>query len=105
VIDVPAALAARRYSVDGRLTVEVTADPTFSDNVGTWTIDGGIVRRSTRRPDVRLDVQALASVLLGGFSFVQLARGGLLEEGARGGLARADSLFRVDRAPFCPEVF
>ena len=63
------------------------------------------VRRTTRRPDVRLDVQALASVMLGGFSFAQLARGELLAEGARGGLARADSLFRVKRAPFCPEVF
>ena len=46
-----------------------------------------------------------SSTMLGGFSFTQLARAELLEEGARGGLARADSLFRVDRAPFCPEVF
>ncbi len=105
MIDVPAALAARRYATDGRVTLEVTADPTFPDNVGTWTIDGGTVRRTTRRPDVRLGVQALASAMLGGFSFAQLARGALLEEGSRGGLGRADALFRVDRAPFCPEVF
>jgi predicted acetyltransferase len=105
VIDVPAALAARSYATEGRVTLEVTHDPTFPDNVGTWTIAGGKVRRTTRRPDVHLDVQALGSVMLGGFSFAQLARGELLAEGARGGLARADALFRVDRAPFCPEVF
>ena len=27
------------------------------------------------------------------------------EEGARGGLDRADALFRVGRAPWCPEIF
>jgi hypothetical protein len=87
------------------VTLEVTADPTFPDNVGIWTIDGGSVRRSSRRPDVQLDVQALGSLFLGGFSFAQLARSELLEESARGGLVRADALFRIDRAPFCPEVF
>lgn len=105
VVDVQAALAARSYATDGRVTLEVTADPTFPDNVGTWTVEGGSVRRSSRRPDVRLDVQALGSLLLGGFSFAQFARSELLEESARGGLARADALFRVERAPFCPEVF
>jgi predicted acetyltransferase len=105
VIDVQGALAARSYATDGRVTLEIAVDPTFPDNVGTWTIDGGSVRRSSRRPDVRLDVQALGSLLLGGFSFAQFARSELLEEAARGGLARADALFRADRAPFCPEVF
>ncbi len=105
LVDVPGALAARRYATDGRVTLEVTADPTFPDNIATWTIDGGTVRRSSRRPDVKLSVQALASAMLGGFSFTQLARAELLQEVSRGGLARADALFRVDRAPFCPEVF
>jgi predicted acetyltransferase len=105
-VDVPAALTARGTSGDGRVTIEVTADPQFPDNVGTWTLEaGGRVRRSSRRPDVRLDVQGLGSALLGGFTFAQLARGGRAEEGARGGLARADALFRVERAPWCPEIF
>ena len=54
---------------------------------------------------MRLDVQALGSRYLGGFSFAQLVRAGRAEEAARGGLARADALFRVDRAPWCPEIF
>ena len=56
-------------------------------------------------PIVRLDVQALASAYLGGFTFADLARAGRVEEAARGGIARADALFRVDAKPWCPEIF
>jgi predicted acetyltransferase len=104
-IDVGAALAGRGVARDGRVTIEVTADSHFADNVGTWTVEGDSVRRSSRRPDVRLDVQGLGMTMLGGFTFAQLARAGRAEEGARGGLARADALFRVERAPWCPEIF
>jgi predicted acetyltransferase len=104
-IDVEAALAARGYAGDGRVTLEVVSDPLFPDNVGTWTIAKGKVRRGGRRADVRLDVQALGSVYLGGFSFAELARAERVEEVARGGLARADDLFRTDVAPWCPEIF
>jgi predicted acetyltransferase len=104
-VDVPAALAARGVSGDGRATLEVTADPQFADNVGTWTVEGDRVRRTSRRPDVRLDVEGLGMTMLGGFTFAQLARGGRAEEASRGGLARADALFRTERAPWCPEIF
>jgi predicted acetyltransferase len=104
-IDVGSALAARGVADGSRATVEVTDDPQFAQNVGTWTIEAGRARPSSRRPDVSTDVQGLGAVLLGGFSFSQLARAGRAREGARGGLARADTLFRVDRAPWCPEIF
>ena len=105
-VDGPAALAASAVAADGRATIEITADPQFPENVGTWTVEaGGTVKRSSRRPDVRLDVQGLGSMLLGGFAFSALARGGRAEEGARGGLARADALFQARRAPWCPEIF
>ena len=104
-VEVGAALAARGVSGDGRVTIEVTADPHFADNVGTWTVEGDRVRRTSRRPDVRLDVQGLGMTMLGGFTFAQLARAGRAEEAARGGLARADALFRAERAPWCPEIF
>ena len=58
-VDVGGALAARGLAGDGRVTLEVTADPQFADNVGTWTVEGDRVRRTSRRPDVRLDVQGL----------------------------------------------
>lgn len=105
-VDVAATLAALGSAGAGRATIEVTADPQFPDNVGTWTVEaGGTVKRSSRRPDVRLDVQGLGAISLGGFGFAQLARAGRAEEGARGGLERADALFRVERAPWCPEIF
>jgi predicted acetyltransferase len=105
LVDVGAALNARSYSSDGRVTFEVVSDPVFADNVDSWTVADGRAKRSSRRPDVRLDVQALGAAFLGGFSFVELARAGRVEEAARGGLARADALFRTDRAPWCPEIF
>ena len=77
-VDVPAALAARTYPDGTRATLEVTADPQFPENVGTWTVEDGGVARARRRPDVRLDVQALGSAYLGGFTFTQLARAGRL---------------------------
>jgi predicted acetyltransferase len=105
LVDVGAALAARSYAAGGRATIEVVADPIFPDNVGVWTIEGGEVRRSRRRPDVRLDVQALSSAYLGGFSFRGLAAAERAEEVSRGGLGRADALFATPRAPWCPEIF
>ena len=104
-VEVGAALAARAVARDGRVTLEVTADPHFPDNVGAWTVEADRVRRTSRRPDVRLDVQGLGMTMLGGFTFAQLARAGRAEEGARGGLGRADALFRAERAPWCPEIF
>jgi predicted acetyltransferase len=104
-VEVGAALAARGVSGDGRVTLEVTADPQFPENVGTWTVEGDRVRRTSRRPDVRLDVQGLGMTMLGGFTFARIARAGRAEEAARGGLVRADALFRVERAPWCPEIF
>jgi predicted acetyltransferase len=105
LVDVGAALSGRGYAGDGRVTFDVVADPLFPDNVGTWTVADGVARRSRRRPDVRLDVQTLAAAYLGGFGFGELARAGCVQEAARGGVARAEALFRTDAAPWCPENF
>ena len=105
LVDVGAALSARALAADGRVTFDVASDPLLPENVGTWTVEGGAARRSRLRADVRLDVQALGSAYLGGFTFAELARACRAEEVARGGIARADALFRVDSKPWCPEVF
>jgi predicted acetyltransferase len=104
LVDVGAALSSRSYATDGRVTFDVI-DAQLPDNSGTWTIADGRAARSRRRPDVRLDVQALGAAYLGGFSFRELASAERVEEAARGGLARADALFRTDAAPWCPENF
>jgi predicted acetyltransferase len=105
LVDVGAALAARSYSGDGRVTFEVTGDLLFPENLGTWTIADGVARSSRRRPDLRLDVQTLGAVFLGGFSFRELAAAERVEEVVRGGIARADGLFATPVAPWCPEIF
>ncbi len=105
LVDVGVALAVRAYASDGRVTLEITSDAFLPENVGTWTVDGGGARRSRRRPDVRLDVQALGAAYLGGFSFRELAAAERVQEIARGGLARADALFATPVAPWCPEIF
>jgi predicted acetyltransferase len=104
LVDVGASLSARGYRTNGRVTFELE-HPFCPWNSGTWTIADGVAKRSSRRPDVRLDARALGATYLGGFSFAQLARAGLVEEAARGGLARADALFVSERAPWCPEIF
>jgi predicted acetyltransferase len=104
LVDVGAALSARGYAADGRVTFDV-ADSFGPWNTGTWTFDDGEARRSRRRPDVRLDVTGLGAAYLGGFSFTQLASAGVVEEAARGGLRRADALFASAPAPWCPEIF
>ena len=103
--DAGAALAARSHGSDGRAAIEVTSDPLFPENADTWTIEGGVARRSRRRPAVRVDLQALASAFLGGFSFRQIAAAERAEGTVRGGLARADALFATPALPWCPEIF
>ena len=105
LVDVGAALTARAAASDGRVSFDVCSDPVLPDNVGIWTVEGGVARKSRRRADIRLDVQALACAYLGGFTFAELARAGRVEEVARGGIARADALYRVDAKPWCPEIF
>ena len=102
LVDVPAALAGRAFA--GEAVIEVTADSLVPANVARWSVGAGVAR-TRRRPDVRVDVQALASAYLGGFTFTQLARGGRAEEATRGGLERADAAFRTSTAPWTPENF
>jgi len=103
IVDVPRALAGRSYG-SGRITLEVTSDPHFPDNVGTWTIDDGSVKRARRRPDLRLPAAALGSAFLGGIPFAQLRAAGQVEEVVRGAVARADAIFGAP-APWCAEIF
>jgi predicted acetyltransferase len=104
LVDVGAALSRRGYAGDGRVVLEL-ADAFCPWNEGRWAVEAGSARRVRSRPDVRLDVQALGTVYLGGFTFAELARAGRVEEVAKGGLGRADALFAVDRRPWCPEIF
>ena len=102
LVDVEAALGARTYAEGESVVLEVT-DSFCPWNEGRYQVPGG--DRTEAEPDLRVDVTTLGSVYLGGFTFAELARALRLDELAPGAIARADTLFRVDRAPWCPEIF
>jgi predicted acetyltransferase len=108
VVDVASALAGRRYAADGRLVLEVS-DEFCPWNDGRWslTIENGvpIVEPTTDAADLACDISDLGATYLGGLSFTQLADAARVHELQPGALARADALFRTDRAPWCPKVF
>jgi predicted acetyltransferase len=103
LVDVEAALAARSYVGDGSVVLEL-ADDFCPWNAGAWTVSAAGVGRGGE-PELRLDVQALASVYLGGFTFAELARALRVDELREDAIARADALFATAIQPWCPEIF
>ena len=104
LVDVGAALSARKYSADGSLVFDVQ-DDFCAWNQGRWKLDEGVAARTDDDADIALSVQSLGSAYLGGVSFAELSRAGRVEELTEGALACADGLFRWDRHPWCPEIF
>lgn len=107
LVDVPKALAARRYGAEGRLVLGVRDD--FGGYAsGTFELEGGPegaqVRASTADPDLVLSAADLGAAYLGGVRFTTLHRAGRVT-GAGEALLRADAMFGWDCAPWCPEVF
>jgi predicted acetyltransferase len=103
LVDVEAALAARSLG-EGSLVLEVH-DELCPWNQGRWQIEAGSVSSTRAAADLALDVAALGSAYLGGFTFAGLALAGRVEELAPGAIARADAIFGTARQPWCPELF
>lgn len=108
ILDVPGALAARRYAAPVDVVFEVT-DDTFAGNAGRWRLvgsgDSAEVTRTDAEADLALDVRALGSIYLGGVSAATLAAGGLITERTPGAVARVATAFGWHRAPVTVEVF
>jgi predicted acetyltransferase len=107
LVDVPAALAARRYAAPGQIVLDVR-DAFCAWNEGRYELDAGpggaTCRPTTRDADLTLDAADLGGTYLGGVRFGALARGGRVE-GDAAALTLADGMFGWDRPPFCPNVF
>jgi predicted acetyltransferase len=107
IVDVAAAIEARGFARDGSISIEVH-DPLLEANSGTWRVevDGGRARATKTTDDgaIRLGMPELAAVYLGQFTFVQMLAAGRVA-GAADAVARADEMWRTDRAPWCPEIF
>jgi predicted acetyltransferase len=108
VVDVSAALSARRYGAPGSLTFELV-DPFCAWNEGVWrlTVDGerGTIERSTASPELRLTAAELSAMYLGGVTCTSLLQAGRLDELAPGAADRADLMFRSAVPPWCLEEF
>jgi predicted acetyltransferase len=102
LVDVEAALAARRYSTADRFVVEIT-DSFRPATAGRYEIDGSpdgaACRRTLARPDVAMDVADLGSLYLGGVAASSLGRAGRIEERTPGALRRATAFFLTDPPP------
>jgi predicted acetyltransferase len=108
VLDVPAALAARRYAVDVDVVIQVT-DTALPSNSGRWRLVGsptGATCVSTMdEPDLSCDVRALGAAYLGGTALATLAATGQVIEHRPGAIARTDAAMRWYPAPSSQEVF
>lgn len=108
VVDIPAALSARRYPMAGALSFDLI-DSFCPDNAGRYRLEGGsdgaTCRRTNVEPEIALDVADLGAIYLGGVRPGTLARAGRIEERAPGALDRADALFAGDRLPWCGTGF
>jgi predicted acetyltransferase len=108
LVDVPAALAARRYPVPVDVVLR-TEDPLLTDNTGNWHLTGGPAGatcvRTDRAPDLDCELGALGAAYLGGAPLGALAAGGRVRELVAGTLSAADAAFRWHRAPASIEVF
>ena len=108
LLDVPVALAARRYATRDRLVLDVI-DQLRPANHGRFALEGGpdgaACQPTGDDPDLRLDVSELGAAYLGGVRFSTLAAAGRVLERAPGALRRADQLFTSDPAPWCTTTF
>jgi predicted acetyltransferase len=107
LLDVPAALEARRYTVDGRLVFEIDDPLGFAH--GRFALEGGpdgaTCKTTTDDPDLRIPAKALGAAYLGGFTWSRLAAAGWVDESRPGALATAAAMFFIPRLPWCAMTF
>ncbi len=108
LVDVPAALAARRYAAPVDVVVAVE-DPLVPDNSGTWHLIGDLTGAkcvpADRPAELRCDLAALAAAYLGDASLATLAAAGRIDELVPGTLGPAATAFGWPRPPSAIEIF
>lgn len=112
LVDLPAALEARRYASADSLVLEVSDD--FCPwNAGTWRISShgelgdavAAVEPSTEAADLALDTTVLAAAYAGGSRLLDLAAVGRIEERTPGAVPRLHAMFSTGREPWCNTMF
>lgn len=108
LLNVPAALAARRYATAVDVVFEVS-DPLLPENAGRWRLaagpDGATCERTTAAADLACDIADLGGAYLGGTALAALAAAGRVRELRPGALHAASTAFGWHRLPTAPEIF
>jgi predicted acetyltransferase len=107
LLDVPAALEARRYEVPVRAVLEV--HDRYLERGGRFALDGGpdgaTCTPTDREPDVSLGIDVLGGAYLGGAALHPYALAGRIEEHTDGAIAALDRGLRTSRAPWATTGF
>jgi predicted acetyltransferase len=112
LVDLPAALEARRYATADELVLDV-ADDFCAWNAGRWQVRtsgepgnaAAEIERTEAMPDVVLDTADLAAVYFGGVHPRLLADAGRIEERTDGAVRRLGAMFASERDPWCVSMF
>jgi predicted acetyltransferase len=108
LVDVPAALAARTYSLPIDLVIEVE-DKHCPWNDGRWRLQGdesgARCSASSDPADLSVDVAMLGAVYLGGTSFNDLSAAGWIPSRSSHVVRQASQAFAHHPAPWSPFVF
>ncbi len=107
IVDVPAALGARRYAAAGTVVFDVRDDfcPWVAGRYELACGPGGATCRPTGdAASITLNAADLAAAYLGGVRFETLREAGRVT-GDAASIALADAMFASERAPWCPEMF
>lgn len=111
IVDVTAALSARGYGSDERLTLEVTAPATDPGAGGRFVLEPAATSGSCRpalegeKTQLVIGLADLGAVYLGGVAPSALARAGRVTQLQPGAVAAADRVFASPVAPFCSMFF
>ncbi|HLH57786.1 MAG TPA: GNAT family N-acetyltransferase [Streptosporangiaceae bacterium] len=109
IVDLPAALAQRRYARPVDVVLEVS-DPLFPGNEGRWRLRAADTGQATCErvsgdADVSLGITQLGAAYLGGTRLGMLAGAGLVTELRPGTLAPLSTAMSWEPAPWCPIIF
>ena len=109
VVDAEKALAQRPYGARGELTIGIEDDDICPWNVGSFMLEtdgpSASARKVERSPDITVSPNVLASLISGYRSATHFARAGKLSVSNPEALKTADSIFRSEYAPYCPNGF
>lgn len=108
VVDVPAALSARRYAVPVDLTIEVS-DSQCPWNIGRWRLVGNdtaaTCEATTHEPDLVMPIESLGAAYLGGTPISTLAGAGWVHAANSATIRAASLAFGWDPKPWCQMGF